>query len=175
VCEYAGEPLTTAQARSRLAGYDAAGAGHALLVARAVLPSGGAALRLNLDATRRGNVARCACARAAGWRAQGGIGHGMWPHEGLDTRAPPRFINHSCDGGNLELVFVTAKGELLPRVALFAARDIAAGEELTFSYGGGGAQPAAQGGAAPSPAGKERAPCCCGADVCTGWLPSEDV
>lgn len=59
ICEYAGEPINAAAARARLAEYDAAGAGHALLVARLVLPSGRAALRLNLDATRSGNVARC--------------------------------------------------------------------------------------------------------------------
>jgi SET domain-containing protein len=59
VCEYAGEPLTTTEARARLEAYDASGGGHALLVARLVLPSGGAALRLNVDATAKGNVARC--------------------------------------------------------------------------------------------------------------------
>jgi histone-lysine N-methyltransferase SETMAR len=79
VCDYTGEYLNTSDARARLAAYDAAGAGHALLVARVVLPSATSALRLNIDATRRGNVAR--------------------------------FVNHSCDGGNLEAVLVMAKGE----------------------------------------------------------------
>ncbi len=41
----------------------------------------------------------------------------------------------SCDGGNLELVVVRACGALIPHIALFAHRDIAAEEELTFSYG----------------------------------------
>jgi SET domain-containing protein len=78
VADYAGEYLSTRDARARLAGYDASGSGHALLVARVVLPSAGSALRLNVDGTRRGNVAR--------------------------------FINHSCDGGNLDAVLVMAKG-----------------------------------------------------------------
>lgn len=61
LCEYAGEFLTTPEAQRRLREYDAAraagqGSGHALLVAREVLPSG-AALRSNIDATRRRNAA----------------------------------------------------------------------------------------------------------------------
>jgi hypothetical protein len=68
VCEYAGEPIATPEARRRLAAYDSAGSGHALLAARLVLPSGRAALRINVDATRRGNVARW----GLGWRV--GIG-----------------------------------------------------------------------------------------------------
>ncbi|GBF97713.1 hypothetical protein Rsub_10877 [Raphidocelis subcapitata] len=117
---------------------------HALLVARLVLPSG-ASLRLNLDATRRGNVAR--------------------------------FINHACDGGNLEPVFVTARGELLPRVALFARRAIAAGEELTFSYGGAATGPEAEAGAAAGGVVGRRGEvrCQCGAPCCRGFLPRGEV
>lgn len=58
VCEYAGECLTAAEATRRLGEYDCAGIGHALLVARETLPSGEAHMRLNVDATRSGNVAR---------------------------------------------------------------------------------------------------------------------
>lgn len=41
----------------------------------------------------------------------------------------------SCDGGNLEPVVVRTVGDVLPRVALFAKRDIAEAEELCFGYG----------------------------------------
>jgi hypothetical protein len=41
----------------------------------------------------------------------------------------------SCDGGNLIPVIVRTVGDVLPRVALFARRDICSGEELTFAYG----------------------------------------
>lgn len=57
VCEYVGERITTEEAGRRLADYDAAARGHALLVFREILPSGQAALRLNIDATRKGNIA----------------------------------------------------------------------------------------------------------------------
>ncbi|KAL6781024.1 hypothetical protein ACKKBG_A09450 [Auxenochlorella protothecoides x Auxenochlorella symbiontica] len=57
VCEYVGERVTTAETRRRLRDYDAAGRAHALLVFREILPSQTAALRINIDATRQGNVA----------------------------------------------------------------------------------------------------------------------
>lgn len=92
------------------------------------LPSGKACLRLNIDATRVGNVAR--------------------------------FINHSCDGGNLSTVLVRNCGSLLPRLCFFASRDIVEGEELTFSYGDIRLRPTGS-------------PCFCGSSRCFGVLPSE--
>jgi SET domain-containing protein len=78
----------------------------------------------------------------------------------------------------LEPVIVTSRGSLLPRVALFAARDIAQGEELTFSYAVSGNSTAAAGanGAAESggtaTAAASRRRCYCRAAVCPGFLPS---
>ncbi|BBN67278.1 SET domain protein 20 [Prunus dulcis] len=46
-----------------------------------------------------------------------------------------RFINHSCDGGNLSTALVRSSGALLPRLCFFASKDIKEDEELTFSYG----------------------------------------
>ncbi|GAB1602640.1 hypothetical protein Ahia01_000543600 [Argonauta hians] len=45
------------------------------------------------------------------------------------------FVNHSCDP-NLEVfgVWINTLDPRLPRIALFAKRDIAKGEELTFDY-----------------------------------------
>ena len=45
-----------------------------------------------------------------------------------------RFINHSCDP-NLIMVPVRVDS-IVPKLALFAARDIQVGEELSFDYSG---------------------------------------
>lgn len=70
-----------------------------------------------------------------------------------------RFVNHSCEP-NLSLQLVRC-GSLVPCVALFAARDIAAGTELTMDYGASG------------DAGEDcgEKPCLCGAANCRGTLP----
>ncbi|XP_077247734.1 SET domain protein 20 [Tasmannia lanceolata] len=132
VCEYAGELLTTEVAKRRQRKYDEL-ASHgrfssAILVVREHLPSGKACLRMNIDATRVGNIAR--------------------------------FINHSCDGGNLSTVLVRNSGALLPRICFFAARDILEGEELAFSYGDVRLKPKGM-------------PCFCASSCCLGLLPSE--
>ncbi|KAK7380769.1 hypothetical protein VNO78_33288 [Psophocarpus tetragonolobus] len=132
--EYAGELLTTKEAQRRHQNYDELSSqGHfssALLVVREHLPSGKACLRLNIDATRIGNVAR--------------------------------FVNHSCDGGNLSTKLVRSSGALFPHLCFFASKDIQVDEELTFSYGEI----------------RNRAnglPCFCNSPCCFGTLPSEDT
>ncbi|KAJ0735813.1 putative [histone H3]-lysine(4) N-trimethyltransferase chromatin remodeling SET family [Helianthus annuus] len=129
---FSGELLTTKEARRRQLTYDKLVSGSkrtfALLVVREHLPSGNACLRINIDATRIGNVAR--------------------------------FINHSCDGGNLSTVLVRSSGALLPRVCFFASRDILKDEELTFSYGDAGVNP-------------NGSKCFCGSSCCSGIMPSE--
>lgn len=79
-----------------------------------------------------------------------------------------RFFNHSCDGGNLLLVLVRQSLSLLPRVAFFAAKDIGAGEELTFSYG------AAIGGDGGGHESQGKA-CFCNSKECKGYLPRENI
>lgn len=71
-----------------------------------------------------------------------------------------RFINHSCDGGNLSTVLVRSSGALLPRLCFFASKNILEGEELTFSYG-------------DIRLGKKGLQCFCGSSSCFGILPSE--
>ncbi|XP_028064816.1 histone-lysine N-methyltransferase SUVR3 [Camellia sinensis] len=134
VCEYAGELLTTKEARRRQQRYDELSLGgqfsSALLVVKEHLPSGKACMRINIDATVIGNVAR--------------------------------FINHSCDGGNLSTVLVRSTGALFPRVCFFASRDIQEGEELTFSYGEIRVR-------------SKGLQCFCGSSSCFGILPSEST
>jgi SET domain-containing protein len=69
-------------------------------------------------------------------------------------------------------VLVRRSGELLPYVALFASRDIAPGEELTFSYGG---ESCAGDQAQEAGQGRSRRRCLCGTPQCSGWMPSERV
>ncbi|KAK9169497.1 hypothetical protein Syun_001637 [Stephania yunnanensis] len=134
VCEYAGELISTEEARRRQSKYDelaaSCGFASALLVVREHLPSRKACLRINIDATRIGNAAR--------------------------------FINHSCDGGNLSTVLVRSSGVLHPRLCFFASKDILEGEELAFSYGDARLRP-------------NGLQCFCGSLNCNGVLPSEET
>lgn len=90
-----------------------------------------------------------------------------------------RFINHSCQP-NLLMVPVRVHS-LLPRLALFANRDIERYEELTFDYAGGqnsntdtlkwdnapsGTDTGADGDKTP-----QKKVCHCGASNCSGFLP----
>lgn len=91
-----------------------------------------------------------------------------------------RFINHSCQP-NLIMVPVRVHS-MVPRLALFATRDITPDEELTFDYSG---QFHNQGDETPNsdqnqigqkcqgewPQSLQRKPCYCGAGNCTGYLP----
>ncbi|KAL4655991.1 histone-lysine N-methyltransferase SETMAR [Arapaima gigas] len=97
-----------------------------------------------------------------------------------------RFLNHSCQP-NLMMVPVRVHS-LVPRLALFALRNIAAGEELTFDYSG--TRSTTQGlrctmNPVPSKSsslsssssntagtdGLKRKPCHCGAHNCSQFLP----
>ncbi|EFJ09443.1 hypothetical protein SELMODRAFT_129885 [Selaginella moellendorffii] len=130
ICEYAGELLTTKEARKRHQTYDQSPRVTSLLVVREHLPSGDACLRFNIDATNVGNIAR--------------------------------FINHSCDGGNLLSCLVRSAGCCVPRLAFFTRKEIQSGQELTFSYGV----------VEPGLESSSRA-CFCGTSQCRGILPSE--
>lgn len=89
-----------------------------------------------------------------------------------------RFINHACDGGNLSLQLVRIGGCPLPRVAFFAARPIAEGAELAFSYAGldPGAETQTQHSAGEAGEAQgdmdRRRPCACRTSACTGLLPA---
>ncbi|KAL6111302.1 setmar [Pungitius sinensis] len=81
-----------------------------------------------------------------------------------------RFLNHSCRP-NLFMQPVRVHS-LVPRLALFAGRDVAAREELTFDYGGGhGGQLPAAAQRAAGTGGLQRKACHCGANNCVRFLP----
>jgi SET domain-containing protein len=69
-----------------------------------------------------------------------------------------RFINHSCEPN---LVVVPVRGtSLLPKLCLFAARDISEGEEVCYHYG------------TDNPSFKQQKRVCqCGSPSCVGYLP----
>lgn len=80
-----------------------------------------------------------------------------------------RFVNHSCSPNMVMLPIRT--DSILPRLCLFACRDISAGEELCFSYFG---RPGAE--VASAPAGElklGRKACLCRSQDCVGFLPLE--
>ncbi|XP_028854962.1 histone-lysine N-methyltransferase SETMAR [Denticeps clupeoides] len=81
-----------------------------------------------------------------------------------------RFINHSCQP-NLVMTPVRVHSAV-PRLALFAGRDIAAHEEVTFDYSGrfgnGEGGPGEPGGTKGT---HQRKPCYCGTQKCAGFLP----
>jgi histone-lysine N-methyltransferase SETMAR len=83
-----------------------------------------------------------------------------------------RFFNHRCGGGNLELITSRSPDSLIPRVCLFANRDICTGEELTFAYGlpNDGKKEVGNQEAAPV---QQR--CFCGSEMCLGYLPHQEV
>ncbi|XP_072928573.1 histone-lysine N-methyltransferase SETMAR isoform X1 [Hemitrygon akajei] len=81
-----------------------------------------------------------------------------------------RFLNHSCDP-NLYMVPVRVDS-IIPRLALFAARDIVAEEELSYDYSGRFNNLLKEDSDKESSGGPTLAlkPCYCGAQTCTGYL-----
>ena len=87
-----------------------------------------------------------------------------------------RFINHSCEP-NLFMVPVRIDNEI-PRLALFALREILAGEELTYDYSGEILDPneTAERSSATrhtDVSTEKLIPCLCGSRLCRGFLPMD--
>lgn len=83
-----------------------------------------------------------------------------------------RFLNHSCEP-NLVMVPVRVDS-MVPRLALFAARDILPEEELSYDYSGRFLNQWKQEGPEPKQEGLLRRPCYCGAASCATVLPYDD-
>ncbi|NXJ62156.1 SETMR methyltransferase, partial [Rostratula benghalensis] len=82
-----------------------------------------------------------------------------------------RFLNHSCHP-NLVMVPVRVDS-MVPKLALFAAADIAAGEELSYDYSGRFHNlPLTKREQTPSEEDNRlRKPCYCGSHTCGSFLP----
>lgn len=57
ICEYVGERLSNTEAEARLERYQLNAESHALLIFREILPSSRTCIRINVDATSKGNIA----------------------------------------------------------------------------------------------------------------------
>lgn len=75
-----------------------------------------------------------------------------------------RYCNHSCQP-NANLVPVRVDN-LIPRLCLFASRDIIVNEEITFDYAGG---------LDKNINNISETPCLCGSDNCLGFLPHHSI
>lgn len=88
-----------------------------------------------------------------------------------------RYANHSCDPNcRIEKFIICGTDEALSaefEIGLFALRDIAAGEELTYNYGWSAFQPRDITGAPTAQVPPEQ--CLCGAENCSGILGGKAV
>uniref|UniRef100_A0A2K6EWL4 Histone-lysine N-methyltransferase SETMAR n=1 Tax=Propithecus coquereli TaxID=379532 RepID=A0A2K6EWL4_PROCO len=80
-----------------------------------------------------------------------------------------RFLNHSCEP-NLLMIPVRIDS-MVPRLALFAAKDILPEEELSYDYSGRFLNLMDSEDKERLDNGKLRKPCYCGAKSCTAFLP----
>ena len=80
-----------------------------------------------------------------------------------------RFLNHSCEP-NLLMIPVRIDS-MVPKLALFAARDILPEEELSYDYSGRFLNLMNGEDKARVDNGKLRKPCYCGARSCAAFLP----
>lgn len=72
-----------------------------------------------------------------------------------------RYINHSCDA-NCDIVSVRVDS-IIPKIAIFANREIPPLTEITFSYGSDGPEEASN---------EDKKKCFCNADKCKLFLPN---
>lgn len=80
-----------------------------------------------------------------------------------------RFLNHSCEP-NLLMIPVRVDS-MVPKLALFAAKDIRPGEELSYDYSGRFLNLTDGEDREGLHDGKQRKPCHCGATACLAFLP----
>ncbi|XP_006237058.1 histone-lysine N-methyltransferase SETMAR isoform X1 [Rattus norvegicus] len=80
-----------------------------------------------------------------------------------------RFLNHSCEP-NLLMIPVRIDS-MVPKLALFAAKDILPGEELSYDYSGRFLNQISSKDKERIDCGQPRKPCYCGAQSCATFLP----
>ncbi|XP_030370001.1 probable histone-lysine N-methyltransferase set-23 [Scaptodrosophila lebanonensis] len=139
VCEYAGELLTLAEARRRLKLNDREEVMNYILCLNEYtnVSEAGSSKKLLVQSTIVDPSRR------------GNIG---------------RYLNHSCQP-NCDLKAVRVDSPV-PKIGIFALRDIAAYEELCFHYGGDDP---------PTTVPSNAKPCLCSSSMCTGVMPNTTI
>jgi hypothetical protein len=137
MCAYSGEVLDAAEAAARLEVLDATGGSNYILVTREFHgePSGG-------DKEGGGGGGEEGGGGGGGGEEGGGSPASSAASEPRVRAIDPtyrgnvgRWLNHACDGGNLEAWVVRSAGDASSRVVFFTRRAVAAGEELRWRYG----------------------------------------
>ncbi|KAH8293735.1 hypothetical protein KR054_003583 [Drosophila jambulina] len=131
ISEYAGELLTTNEAKRRLEANEMLGEMNYVLVLNEYTSDEKQQVTI-VDPSRRGNIGR--------------------------------YLNHSCEP-NCHIAAVRIDCPI-PKIGIFAARDIKAQEELCFHYGG------EEGQYVKTNNGKT---CLCATPSCTGYMPSTAI
>ncbi|XP_016985006.1 probable histone-lysine N-methyltransferase set-23 [Drosophila rhopaloa] len=130
ICEYAGELLTSHEAKRRLIINEELGSMNYVLVLNEYTSEKKQQVTI-VDPSTRGNIGR--------------------------------YINHSCEP-NCHIAAVRIDCPI-PKIGIFAARDIPAREELCFHYGGEGQYKRVNDGKT----------CLCAAPTCTGFMPNTEI
>lgn len=145
LCLYAGEVISTGEARRRWQNQLLHGKDNYILVVKEVTTQQGRTqvLKTTVDPTKIGNIGR--------------------------------FMNHACPPATTHIMLpIRPAGSLIPLPALFAVRDIACHEELTWDYQDAGGESWFYGREPEKGAGEltaGRIPCKCGSSSCRGWIP----
>ena len=81
-----------------------------------------------------------------------------------------RFLNHSCEPNSF-IVPIRVEN-MVPKLCVFAIRDIQPGEEITYNYGSSSSVDNREGSRSNA---SSRTACHCMSEKCTGVLPFDDV
>ncbi|XP_055849598.1 probable histone-lysine N-methyltransferase set-23 [Episyrphus balteatus] len=166
VCEYAGELLTRSEAQRRMKDYE-----HQL--------ESGAGAEGEKEPKDCNKMNYVLCLNEYSLDGENASSSSSSTSSFQQTFVDPRlrgnigrYLNHSCHP-NCEILSVRVDCPI-PKIGIFAKRDIDAGEELCFHYNDGVGVGDVVGGVHPSKSNvnAKSIPCLCGSDNCENFLPN---